>query len=342
MCAIFGWLDYKGIVNSKVLNKLTQALANAAEERGTDAAGIAYVQDGRVTIYKRPKPAHKLRFKIPKGTKAVMGHTRYATQGDKEHNYNNHPFAGRADKSFALAHNGVIWNDRQLRKLRDLPASHIETDSYIAVQLIENCKKLDFHALKCMAEDVEGTFNFTVLDEDNTLYFVKGVNPLTILHFEVLGIYIYASTDSILSKALSKSIFGKFAVEEITLHEGDILSINDEGLTQKDFFYPTEIYYSNYYGYGYLPWSKEEDDEEPELDEETLQLYELAEKYCGISADIVSELLDYGYTPCQIEVLLYDPELLDFELAYIRGEGDWSYDSRREYQDSRYNRYIDL
>ena len=59
MCALFGWLDYKHIVPYKVLKKLTQALANAAEERGTDASGISYIKDGRVTIFKRPKPAHK-------------------------------------------------------------------------------------------------------------------------------------------------------------------------------------------------------------------------------------------------------------------------------------------
>lgn len=40
MCSLFGWLDYQGIVPHKILRKLTQALANAAEERGTDAAGI--------------------------------------------------------------------------------------------------------------------------------------------------------------------------------------------------------------------------------------------------------------------------------------------------------------
>ena len=29
MCALFGWLDYKGIVSDMLLKKLTQALANA-------------------------------------------------------------------------------------------------------------------------------------------------------------------------------------------------------------------------------------------------------------------------------------------------------------------------
>ena len=72
MCALFGWLDYKGIVPYRVLKKLTQALANAAEERGTDAAGISYIHDGKVTIFKRPKPAHKIHFNAPDTTKAAL------------------------------------------------------------------------------------------------------------------------------------------------------------------------------------------------------------------------------------------------------------------------------
>ena len=55
MCSLFGFLDYQGIILHKVLRKLTQVLANAAEERGTDAAGISYINEGKVVIYKRPK-----------------------------------------------------------------------------------------------------------------------------------------------------------------------------------------------------------------------------------------------------------------------------------------------
>ena len=136
MCSLFGFLDYQGIMPHRILRKLTQALANAAEERGTDAAGISYVRNGEVVIYKRPKPAHKLHFNPPEGTRAVMGHTRMTTQGDGKHNYNNHPFAGIAgNTSFAFAHNGVLWNDKQLRKDQLIPDTHIETDSYAACQL---------------------------------------------------------------------------------------------------------------------------------------------------------------------------------------------------------------
>ena len=174
MCALFGWLDYRGIVSDKLLKKLTQALANAAEERGTDASGIAYVKGGKVTIYKRPKPAHKLRFNAPNNTRAVMGHTRMTTQGNEKFNYNNHPFYGHADVDFAFAHNGVLYNDKELRMEKHLPNTQIETDSYIAVQLLEQQGKLNFDSLKSMAESVQGSFCFTALDENNTLYIIKG------------------------------------------------------------------------------------------------------------------------------------------------------------------------
>ena len=169
MCALFGWLDYKGLVPKKLLKKLTQSLANSAEERGTDASGISYIRDNKVVIYKRPKPAHKLKFNVPDGTVAVMGHTRLTTQGNQKFNYNNHPFPGHADKDFAFAHNGVLYNDKDLRKDKKLPDTYIETDSYVAVQLIEKQSKLDFESLKSMAEDVEGNFTFTILDEENSL-----------------------------------------------------------------------------------------------------------------------------------------------------------------------------
>ena len=100
MCALFGWLDVKGIVPHKLLKKLTQELANASEERD-DAAGISYVKNNKVTIYKRPKPAHKLKFTFPEDTRAVMGHTRLTTREIK-YNWNNHPFHARLRRNLHL------------------------------------------------------------------------------------------------------------------------------------------------------------------------------------------------------------------------------------------------
>lgn len=311
MCALFGWLDYKGIVPYKILKKLTQALANAAEERGTDASGISYVRDGKITIYKRPKPAHKLRFNVPVDTKAVMGHTRMATQGDKSQNFNNHPFYGAAgDISFAFAHNGVLWNDKELRHDKKLPDTHIKTDSYIAVQLIKSQDKLDFNSLRYMAETVEGNFTFTVLDQNNSLYIIKGSNPICLLHFESLGLYIYASTKSIMKNALRKVGLYKFASEKIEVVEGDILCINKIGEITRSEFEP-KLYRSKY-----MSWYGN--------DEPYYGVHEeLLLAYCGcygVDSSDVELLLEYGYTCDEIEDMLADHALLHETLQAIKFE----------------------
>ncbi|MDE5991555.1 MAG: class II glutamine amidotransferase [Oscillospiraceae bacterium] len=315
MCALFGWLDCGKILSVRVLKKLTQALANAAEERGTDASGISYIRnDNQVTIYKRPKPAHKIKFRIPYGTGAVMGHTRFATQGNAEINCNNHPFPGKADKTFAFAHNGVLYNDTALRKSHNLPKTNIETDSYVAVQLIEEQGKLDFNSLRNMAEDVTGNFVFTLLDENNTLYFVKGNNPLYLIYLERFGLYIYASTKSIMDKALKAVGLNSEKPTIIKVCEGDIISINSDGeidssrFTPEDysFLHTAKSHYNIPHYVGWYDW--EEDDKYCEYTDEEELLLDMCNCF-GIDEDDVAMLLDYGYTAIEIEDLIVDTDL---------------------------------
>lgn len=184
MCAVFGYLDYKGKVNNAILKKLIQNLSIAAEVRGTDATGISYVNYGKVVTFKKAKPAHKMKLYFPKNTRTVIGHTRMTTQGSEKYNYNNHPFDGRCGtETFALAHNGVLYNDAELKTKYHLPKTQIETDSYVAVQLLEQEKQLHAESIKKVAELVNGSFVFTILRNDNTLFLVKGNNPLTLYHF---------------------------------------------------------------------------------------------------------------------------------------------------------------
>ena len=305
MCALFGWLDYRGMIPHWVLNKLTQKLANAAEERGTDATGIAYIKDSRVTIFKRPKAAHKIRFNVPNHTKCVMGHTRFATQGDQHQNYNNHPFYGKADKAFALAHNGVLLNDTELRWEKNLPSTHIETDSYIAVQLIEAQKMLDFSSLRSMAEDVLGNFTFTVLDEENMLWFVKGSNPLYLIHFSELGLYVYASTQTIMAKALHKTPFSKMHFEVIDTEDGDIIQINPKGKITRNRFQPMFVSERNGYAESKIAGLRNE--------------YGILLDMCGyfgVTEDEVEYLIEMGYSYDEIEAFLLNPAALDEEYYY--------------------------
>ena len=204
MCALFGFLDYGKRVPWKVLQKMVQTLANASEVRGHHAAGIAYNRPDRLSIFKRPKPAHKLHFHVPENTTTVMGHTRLTTQGDQKHNFNNHPFRGFAGTEFALAHNGVLYNDELLRFQLQLSDTQIETDSYIAVQLIESQKELTFDSMRYAAEKVRGYFTFTLLDRADNLYFIKGESPIYLVHFPSLGLYVYSSTKEIMAAAFKQ------------------------------------------------------------------------------------------------------------------------------------------
>ena len=314
MCALFGWLDCGKKLPHRLLKRFTQELANAAEERGTDASGISYVQSGKIKIYKKAKPAHKMKFTFPEGTTAVMGHTRLTTQGNQKFNFNNHPFYGKADKEFAFAHNGVLYNDDTLRKEKLLPKTYIETDSYVAVQLIEKQGKLDFDSLKSMAEDVQGNFTFTILDQYNTIYFVKGSSPMFLIYFEQLGLFAYASTESIMSKAMKKSGLNRYKYSRIMLNEGDILSIDKNGKTEvsefETFSYQYTLGYSGDYG----------------CHEELL--LEMCTCF-GVSEDDIMLLLDFGYTADDIEEMLMDSDLLVETLVDIKEmneyEDIWEY-----------------
>ncbi len=316
MCALFGWLDYKHIIPYKMLKKLTQALANAAEERGTDAAGISYIHDGKVVIYKRPKPAHKIRFNAPDGTMAIMGHTRLTTHGNQKFNFNNHPFPGHADKEFAFAHNGVLYNDEELRKEKNLPDTHIETDSYVAVQLIEQQGKLNFDSLKSMAESVCGNFTFTALDEDNSLYIVKGSNPMCLIHFEKLGLYVYASTESIMKNALKKIGMHKFDYARIETMDGDIIKIDRNGILSRSEFETKENFrYASWFKYPY-------DYEDDYYTRHEQLLLEMCSCY-GIDEDDVMLLLDYGYSADEIENMLCDYSLIIDTVKAVKGEENY-------------------
>ena len=175
MCCLFGLIDYGHSLSKGERNRILTILSTACEVRGTDAAGIAYHSRGQLHIYKRPRPAHAMHWRIPGDAWVVMGHTRMTTQGSEKRNYNNHPFLGRVKEGpFALAHNGVIQNDRSLRKKLRLPRTRIETDSYVAVQLLEREGALNFDSLRWMAEQLEGSYTVTLLGPKNELYFIKG------------------------------------------------------------------------------------------------------------------------------------------------------------------------
>lgn len=313
MCCLFGIIDYGGSFSGRQKDKILSILAIECEARGVDATGIAYNSKGHLAVYKRPQPAHKLRFHIPGDAVAVMGHTRLTTQGSETKNFNNHPFFGTAGTlRFALAHNGVLYNDKTLRRVLKLPKTNIETDSYIAVQLLERQKALDFSTLKSMAEQVEGSFTFTVLDQEDNLYFVKGDSPLCIYHFPKAGVYLYASTEAILQKAWKKTRLSLGVRTELTPDCGEILKIDRRGeLTQSTF----EFKFGYDYGYRWFsrlyapPVQGAGIRYQSEFERMYLQDLKTAAASFGYSPEYIDNILRQGFTLDEVEQWLYCGEL---------------------------------
>ena len=306
MCCLFGIHDYGHSLTQKQKNRLLSILGTACEARGTDATGIAYNAGNKLCIYKRPRPARWMRFQVPAEADVIMGHTRMTTQGNERKNHNNHPFPGFVNgHQFALAHNGVLHNDLLLRKQYKLPATKIETDSYIATQLIEDRGELTFESLQTMAEKLEGSFAFTVLSDKDELYFIKGDNPICLYHYPERGLYVYASTEEILRTALQRLPFSLGTPVRVVLTCGDILQIDKHGHQDRSNFDTSKLFRRMYepwmdFGFHSVVSSDSTGGKDSYLDD----LKSIAIFY-GFYPEEIDRLIADGFTTDDIEEMLY-------------------------------------
>ena len=309
MCCLFGMMDYGGHFSYRQKNQVLRALARASEARGTDASGYAYCAGGQLQVYKRPLPGHKLKFKVPETSRAVMGHTRLTTQGSERKNRNNHPFPGQAgNTAFALAHNGVIYNDKVLRRKNRLPRTQIETDSYVAVQLLEQSGEISFSSLGKMAEEMEGSFSFMVLDNQENLYFVKGDNPLCIYHYPKTGVYLYASTESVLLDALSRISEPLGKPTQVVLDWGEILQIDSNGNQLRGEFDPQNLRIYPHSPCSFMldpPYSGWHFPKRTSTQREYIRILKSIASFYGYTLELVDSMLDGGFSTDEIEEMIY-------------------------------------
>ena len=305
MCCLFGFVDYGHQLSRKARHRLLTVLSTACEERGTDATGIAYNAGGRQHIFKRPIPAHLMWYRVPVDATIVMGHTRMTTQGSALRNENNHPFRGNAgDTNFLLAHNGILYNDKILRKEFKLPASKIETDSYVAVQLLEKLGKTDFDGLRAMAEELEGTLTITTLTERDELYFVKGNNPMCIYHYPAAQLYVYASTEEILKKAMLQAQLRLGKAEKVNLFSGELLRIDAKGKITRSHFDDSRLYTA--YSFSWPRWDGYETVKRPYAEDSNyLEDLKAVAVFYGLYPEDIDALIADGVDPMEIEEMLY-------------------------------------
>ena len=164
--------------------------------------------------------------------------------------------------------------------------------------MIEQKRTLDFSSLRYMAEQVEGSFTFTVLDAEDSLYIVKGDSPLCLYRYPKSGVFVYASTGEILQAALKAERVSLRGAEKVEINSGEIVKIDREGKIKREKFDDTKLYQTTW------NYPRRRICGNTYLDE----LKSVA-AWMGYPPELIDHFLSRGYTPGELEELLYAGEI---------------------------------
>jgi glutamine---fructose-6-phosphate transaminase (isomerizing) len=180
MCGIVG-----GVGKIDFRSYLIKGL-KSLDYRGYDSAGLAYVKEGQIHLYKTVGRVEKLDEITPQFTDASAGiaHTRWATHGVPS-DVNAHPQFSMKQNVF-LVHNGVIENFKTLKNRLQVKGYVFasETDTEVIADLIEDyylSSNDPLIAIRKAIKDLEGSFACAILIKDHDeLYFMKRSSPILI------------------------------------------------------------------------------------------------------------------------------------------------------------------
>jgi glutamine phosphoribosylpyrophosphate amidotransferase len=249
VCGIFGYFNYGNVLSNAQAAEIYSAFANVCIVRGRHAAGIAYVSAGKLQIEKDRTDLVKAGFTYPLNVKVLNAHCRFSTQNNYFCNENNHPFCGETLDStkYAVEHNGIFMNLRDLRQQFNIPATNITTDSYFIVQLLNTKRNLNNKTLKEVCETLQGSFSFTILDEKGNFYICRGDVPVYVVHFKKWKLYVYISTRDLFEKAAESTFLWdiytttnlestKSDVNLVQIPKGTVLCITPDGKQTSETF----------------------------------------------------------------------------------------------------------
>ena len=143
------------------------------EYRGYDSAGIAVIDNNQIKIFKkkgRVKKAERLFNKNKISSKIGIGHTRWATHGEPN-DINSHPIES-FNKKFAIVHNGIIENYKDLKKILTEKGYkfYTQTDTEILINFIELCIEESINieqGLSYALSKVQGAFAIVLISKKN-------------------------------------------------------------------------------------------------------------------------------------------------------------------------------
>src|ERR1700681_52442 len=180
MCGIIGILGSEPVAPGMV-----DALRRL-EYRGYDSAGVATLENGRLTRRRAEGKLKNLEQRLarePLARTSGIGHTRWATHG-RPNEVNAHPHA--TDK-VAVVHNGIIENFRELRE--ELQKKGVkfstETDTEVVAHLVThemNQGRAPADAVKAALPRLRGAFALAFLfeGEEDLLVGARKGSPLAV------------------------------------------------------------------------------------------------------------------------------------------------------------------
>lgn len=179
MCGIVAYIGKQNAVEV-ILDGLKRL-----EYRGYDSVGVATFDKNKTFWWKDPGNFASVEFtirkKVKKGTRGI-GHTRWATHGKPSH-HNAHPHFGCGER-FAVVHNGIIENHRELRQKLSAAGHEFssETDTEVIAHLVEehfNGSLLE--AVRAAVGQLEGSYAIAVAcQECDEIVAARFMSPLVI------------------------------------------------------------------------------------------------------------------------------------------------------------------
>lgn len=187
MCGIIGVVALHGKTPTRPGLMVYKGLKRL-EYRGYDSAGLAAVTSGRIIVLKGKGKIDELEKSLGFSSvdgQAIIGHTRWATHGPPS-DVNAHPHTD-CKGEFAVAHNGIIQNFRELKNML-IEKRHVfrsDTDTEVVPHLVEEHYKSTgdvFEAFRRAIEAIDGSYAIIMISvhEPYKIFFAKKDSPLII------------------------------------------------------------------------------------------------------------------------------------------------------------------
>src|ERR687897_2650665 len=213
----------------------------ALQHRGQEAWGLAvpgkspFKRLGLVWAAAAEFPTVVKRF----NSCAAIGHVRYSTFG-KSTLENAQPLK---IKDLCIAHNGTIANVQELSGMVGGCSftPQIMSDTLLAAQrLMMHLEKNDnmIQAMRVLKEEMIGSFCFTLLTDDGSVYAVRdtrGFRPLVLGHIEETNTYMISSESCAID-----TVGGKLLGD---IQPGELLKLSSKGIERQQF--STSEYHSH-------------------------------------------------------------------------------------------------